>query len=649
MLLDPRYHIYVAVATGGRTHRLGITHNLSIDGNFFGAKGYSELFIVLAGLPLALADYALATTFGQGACRRGPLDLSDSHYDPHCVRHNLSRISRRLVASLRKIGYRGGVYGRMCTVSRSNLTTQVAEMLCAHGQIRESLVRDALDGRILFRWELVRAVRENGGMPDAPIEDILQVLWLKGQIDRLPAVEIGLDGIPRCSRCGGTGDIARVACASCGDERCLVCVECAAMGEARGCRALYAGVKSDQARARVAETRLVEDDHYAVSACHLVGPNFDFELTPAQEAAARVIVDALSSPAQTSPARRECLVWAACGSGKTEVSFAAIGRTLARGGRVLFAIPRRDVVVELGPRLRRAFPGVDIAVLHGDAVKRYPRASIIIATTHQVIRFYRSFDLVVLDEFDAFPYRGNRMLQYAVRRAVREDGFIVLMSATPDSATRLRARWGEITVAWIPARHHGKPLPEPELVIEEFWRAGTIEGRAAGIIEECVLRRGVQVFVFVPTIQLAEDVARSLDASLRSRLAGLGTHHAGEGCSGLLVGYSHSRDPARGEKIRLFKEGKLRALVSTTIMERGITVTFADVVVLFADYEAIFDEAALVQMAGRAGRSGAYPDARVWFVARRETGAMRGALRAIREMNARAMEAGYLDEAPCPR
>lgn len=712
MLLDPHYCIYVAVPNfdGNAGCRLGITHNPSIDAGLSRLYGYNQIFVIFAGLPLALADYAVAAAFGRGACRQGPLNLVDPLHKPGGINlhrrsfnphHRLSRIARRLVTPLHRIGYGG--YRHWCGLRVVEALTADAPVdgLPGGGSALEGLVRGVLDGRILFRWELMRALKENGVTQWAAVEDILQALWLRGEVARLPAVEIGLDGIPRCNRCGGVGDVMRGVCASCGDDACLVCLECASMGEARGCRALYSGVgagpqpcpePSSQPSLRSGlqpEQRLEmkpqleglkklqpqvqrlqqESQPQTRSANDARRLHLDFELTPAQKAASRAIVELLLStpalirtstpgpaPARTTQARRECLIWAACGSGKTEVSFAAIDETLARGGRVLFAIPRRDVVMELEPRLRSAFPGVDVAVLYGAAGERYGRARITIATTHQVIRFYHAFDLIILDEFDAFPYRGSRMLQYAMRRAVRDDGFTMLMSATPDAGARLRARKGEMAVVWIPARHHGRPLPEPEFIVGEFWRGGELGERVREIAEECLFRRGVQLFIFVPTIELAREVAYALSASLASPAdpanPGSGASDGYSGYSGypgrggflpdMLVDYSHSRDPARDKKVRLFREGKLRAFVTTTIMERGITIPFADVMILFADYEAIFDEAALVQMAGRAGRSGDYPDARVWFFARRETASMRNALEMIREMNTLARKAGYL-------
>lgn len=62
-----------------------------------------------------------------------------------------------------------------------------------------------------------------------------------------------------------------------------------------------------------------------------------------------------------------------------------------------------------------------------------------------------------------------------------------------------------------------------------------------------------------------------------------------------------SQDEERTAKVRLFRATEIRVLVTTTILERGVTVPRSDVYILDAD-SSLFDEASLVQMAGRAGR-----------------------------------------------
>ncbi|MGL6299343.1 hypothetical protein ACR31S_01210 [Streptococcus iniae] len=52
----------------------------------------------------------------------------------------------------------------------------------------------------------------------------------------------------------------------------------------------------------------------------------------------------------------------------------------------------------------------------------YQRNPIIIATTHQLLKFYRAFDLIIIDEVDAFPFVNNKMLNQALENALAPSG-----------------------------------------------------------------------------------------------------------------------------------------------------------------------------------------------------------------------------------
>jgi late competence protein required for DNA uptake (superfamily II DNA/RNA helicase) len=82
-------------------------------------------------------------------------------------------------------------------------------------------------------------------------------------------------------------------------------------------------------------------------------------------------------------------------------------------------------------------------------------------------------------------------------------------------------------------------------------------------------------------------------------------------------------------------------LVTTTILERGVTVPKSDVYIVDADSD-LFDEASLVQMAGRAGRSKDDPNGKVVFAAPAWTKSQRDAIRQIRMMNAAAYKNGFI-------
>ena len=49
-----------------------------------------------------------------------------------------------------------------------------------------------------------------------------------------------------------------------------------------------------------------------------------------------------------------------------------------------------------------------------------------------VLRYYRAFHVMVVDEIDAFPYCADQMLQYAVKQAMKEKAARIYLTATPD-------------------------------------------------------------------------------------------------------------------------------------------------------------------------------------------------------------------------
>jgi competence protein ComFA len=97
----------------------------------------------------------------------------------------------------------------------------------------------------------------------------------------------------------------------------------------------------------------------------------------------------------------------------------------------------------------------------------------------------------------------------------------------------------------------------------------------------------------------------------------------------------YSADPARLEKVSAMRHNQLDFLITTTILDRGVTFPGIDVLVLKADNE-IFSAAALVQIAGRVGRNSSRPFGKVLFYCERKSATIRTCQRQINQMNQRA-------------
>lgn len=600
-----KYSIYLAY--NGSKYRLGIARDMSFELAYLSAsKGYDRMVQLSYPLCLSVAEFVLGSVatpeerlekeIPKGPSRKGLFGR------PLAMQSLTNQKLRSVKKQLYTLGHNASWSVREFTSSETLPSSSLS--------LKDSAecMRELLEGRILFESEIERIVRDHASFQFS--RNILDALVLDGYGKRFPGVSMTEFLGFKCNRCGETSEIGKVECAFCG-ETDHVCKSCASLGISTGCRALYAFpfVENSEERER-----------------QKVSAKLDFTLTPAQQRASDYVREFVRNSD-----RNQCLVWAVCGAGKTEVAFTAIEEVLSSGGNILFAVPRRNVVMELEPRLRDAFPGVDITALYGGSPERFNKRGVTLATTHQVMRLFSAFDLVILDEVDAYPYAGSNMLYMGLQRARKPGSKVIYMTATP----RKNLMQPDTTCAIrIPARHHGYPVPVPEIVKVRYGRAHSVPKSVISFLHESV-RSNYQVFFFVPTIEICERIGKAFLECF--------TSGPGRGL-GISVAYSHSEDVWRDEKCEGFVSGKTNVFVTTSIMERGITVPAANVVVMFADNERIYDYGALIQMAGRSGRTTQYPTGRVLFVAEKCSPAMKQAIETIVDMNKEAQRLGYLRE-----
>lgn len=524
----------------------------------------------------------------------------------------------------------------------------------------------ALEGRSLLEAELQQLIAERLPGLSPAWRSAAQLAHLQGRVQLTSGVAPAharshpgprwrrARGHSRCRRCGSVAS-RRTPCGSCGCRGCAYCEACLALGRSRACALLLRG-----------SARAVPPP-YAAGGGTGVAPTGSlldrWGLSPAQRSAAGAALGFLAErqeaalmvrreagapqpltrslpkhdrapfrlfhrPAESSPPR--FLLWAVTGAGKTEMIFPLLRYVLDQGGRVMVATPRRDVVLELAPRIAKAFPGERTAVLYGGSTQRWEEARLVLSTTHQLMRFYEAFDLVIIDELDAFPYHNDPMLSFAAEAACKPKGNFILLSATPPATMQREIRAGMLAHAKVPARYHGHPLPVPQRIamspVHVCLRRQSLPVALLRPLQHSI-RRGAQIFLFVTRIrQIAPFVSL-----LRRCLPGTPI----EGTS--------SEDKGRTDKVLAFRAGSIRLLVTTTILERGVTVPKSDVYIMDADSD-LFDEASLVQMAGRAGRSSDDPVGTVIFASPEWTKSQRGAVRQIRLMNATAKRDGFLKD-----
>ncbi|OCA89011.1 DEAD/DEAH box helicase [Pseudobacillus wudalianchiensis] len=453
-----------------------------------------------------------------------------------------------------------------------------------HPSHSSSSIAAFLSGRLLLQEEIPFP------LPDSP------------NTERLPGISKKKQTF-YCERCGNDQQdrFAVFPCARC-KTMCPYCRHCLMMGRVSGC------------------TQLV----------HWTGPEpphegngtlqWSGQLSEGQSAASRAVVQAVRH-------NSEQLIWAVCGAGKTEVLFRGIESALLAGKRVCIATPRTDVVLELAPRLQKVFPGTTVTALYGGSPDRHRYSPLVVSTTHQLFRFYQAFDVTIVDEVDAFPYSYDTSLQFAVQKARKPESALIYLTATPNETWQKECRQGNRPFVKIPARFHRQPLPVPLLSWCGNWRKATQKGRLPANVKDWTMKRlqeNKQALLFFPHIdsmQKALLLFQQLDPLITS---------------------VHAEDPQRKEKVALMRTRQLPLLLSTTILERGVTFPNIDVAVIGAEDD-VFTESALVQIAGRAGRSADFPDGEVRFFHYGKTKAIVKAVSHIEQMNREGIERGWLD------
>lgn len=284
------------------------------------------------------------------------------------------------------------------------------------------------------------------------------------------------------------------------------------------------------------------------------------------------------------------LIHAVCGSGKTEILFEPIHKLLLAGKRVCIAAPRVDVIFELEPRLRAAFPHTAIDALYGGAKSTTASLQLILATTHQLYRFRHAFDAIFVDEADSFPYTADETLRKAVRKAAKLKAPIHFITATPsDKLLAEMKKTGHIST--INRRYHGYPLPAPRY--DALWNysrhisKGKLPKKLI-VWTEQRLQQNEPFLIFFHQIALMEQ-AEPLFKQLDIRIQAV-----------------HAAHPDRKEHVKALRANEIPGLLTTTILERGITIPNVQVAVVGAE-QLIFNKGALIQIGGRVGRSVLFP------------------------------------------
>jgi ATP-dependent DNA helicase RecG len=213
--------------------------------------------------------------------------------------------------------------------------------------------------------------------------------------------------------------------------------------------------------------------------------------------------------------------------------------------------------------------------------------------THALIQeavAFKSLGVVVVDEQHRFGVEQRAML-----RTKGEEGAagtvpdVLVMTATPIPRTAAMTVYGDLDVSVL------DELPPGRTPIKTMWADGPLMEEAVWADVKEAVAAGQQAFVVCPLIDESEklEVASAEETFHRLSLVDL---------PGLRLGLLHGRLPAaeKTETMEKFRRGDLDVLIATTVIEVGVDVPNATVmVILDADR---FGIAQLHQLRGRVGR-----------------------------------------------
>jgi ATP-dependent DNA helicase RecG len=303
-----------------------------------------------------------------------------------------------------------------------------------------------------------------------------------------------------------------------------------------------------------------------------------------------------------APHRMLRLLQGDVGSGKTLVALLAMLRAVESGAQAALMAPTELLARQhLRTLARLCLPaGVRVELLAGSvkgAQRRRVLAGLaeggidIAVGTHALFQEgveFRDLALAVVDEQHRFGVAQRLLLAEKGAGADRPADMLV-MTATPIPRTLLLTQWGEMAVSRLNEKPAGR-----QPITTTLHGLRSLPDVVAGIAR--AMERGARVYWVCPHVAESELVDM---AAAETRFAELSGHFPGQ------VGLAHGRlDPElREQAIRDFAAGRTKLLVATTVIEVGVDVPEATVMVV--EHADRFGLAQLHQLRGRVGRGAA--------------------------------------------
>lgn len=315
-----------------------------------------------------------------------------------------------------------------------------------------------------------------------------------------------------------------------------------------------------------------------------------FTLTEAQERSLNEILADMRSPHHMNR-----LLQGDVGSGKTVVAGLAMYAAVTAGKQAALMVPTEILAEQHLQSLTSLFPSLKILLLTGNlkAAERRERLELIqtgqvdlIVGTHALIQegvHFHDLGLVIIDEQHRFGV--------AQRRILREKGQnpdVLMMTATPIPRTLAITAFGDVDVSIIDQMPAGR-----KEIITRWVKHQQLNLVLDWLVKE--IQKGSQAYVISPLIEESEALDLKNAIALEEELIAYFGDRA-------RIALLHGK--MKGEEkeaiMQAFKQGEIDLLVSTTVIEVGVNVPNATVMIIMdADR---FGLSQLHQLRGRVGR-----------------------------------------------
>ena len=315
-----------------------------------------------------------------------------------------------------------------------------------------------------------------------------------------------------------------------------------------------------------------------------------FTLTEAQERSLNEILADMRSPYHMNR-----LLQGDVGSGKTVVAGLAMYAAVTAGKQAALMVPTEILAEQHLQSLTSLFPSLRILLLTGSlkAVERRERLELIqtgqvdlIVGTHALIQegvHFHDLGLVIIDEQHRFGV--------AQRRVLREKGQnpdVLMMTATPIPRTLAITAFGDMDVSIIDQMPAGR-----KEIITRWVKHQQLNLVLDWLVKE--IQKGSQAYVISPLIEESE----ALDLKNAIALEGELIAYFGDRARIALL-HGKMKGEEKEAIMQAFKQGGIDLLVSTTVIEVGVNVPNATVMIIMdADR---FGLSQLHQLRGRVGR-----------------------------------------------